>query len=149
MLYLQDNRNGHLYGSHVVAAIKRVRALAQKGEGGYDMRQEMASFVGKLSYREMCAVLKEQKGWRQARDFFAWMKLQVGHCLCWLLFGLSIWSLGFCFCFFLFGNILVVLGFGGFKVRFCEFPGMVKSVRLWMCAHFFLKKRVFLLFLLG
>lgn len=77
MLYLQDNRNGHLYGSHVVAAIKRVRALAQKGEGGYDMRQEMASFVGKLSYREMCAVLKEQKGWRQARDFFAWMKLQI------------------------------------------------------------------------
>jgi hypothetical protein len=64
-----------------VAAIRQVRALAEKGEGEYDMRQVMASFVGKLSYREMCTVLKEQRGWRQARDFFAWMKLQVGHCL--------------------------------------------------------------------
>lgn len=49
-------------------------------------------------------------------------------------FNLVAWLL---FLLFLFGNILVVLGFGGFKVRFCEFPGMVKSVRLWMCAHFF------------
>jgi len=79
--YLPDDRTGHLYGRHVVAAIRQVRALAEKAEGGYDMRQVMASFVGKLSYREMCTVLKEQRGWRQARDFFAWMKLQVGHCL--------------------------------------------------------------------
>ncbi|KAG2708944.1 hypothetical protein I3760_05G217200 [Carya illinoinensis] len=77
--YLQDDRNGRLYGSHVVAAIRHVRTLAERGEGGYDMRQVMASFVGKLSYREMCAVLKEQKGWRQARDFFAWMKLQLSY----------------------------------------------------------------------
>lgn len=81
MKYLQDDRNGHLYGRHVVAAIKQVRALAVRGEGGYDMREVMASFVGKLSFREMCVVLKEQKGWRQARDFFSWMKLQV----CYLL----------------------------------------------------------------
>lgn len=81
MQYLQDDRNGHLYGRHVVAAIRKVRALAEKGEGEYDMRQVMASFVGKLSYREMCTVLKEQRGWRQARDFFDWMKLQVGHYL--------------------------------------------------------------------
>ncbi|XP_062147181.1 pentatricopeptide repeat-containing protein At5g27270 isoform X2 [Alnus glutinosa] len=77
--YLQDDRNGHLYGRHVVAAIRQVRALAEKAEGGYDMRQVMASFVGKLSYREMCTVLKEQRGWRQARDFFAWMKLQLSY----------------------------------------------------------------------
>lgn len=76
--YLQDDRNGQLYGKHVVAAIKKVRALSQRAEGQYDMRMVMGSFVGKLSFREMCAVLKEQKGWRQARDFFAWMKLQVG-----------------------------------------------------------------------
>ena len=79
--YLQDDRNGHLYGRHVVAAISHVRTLAQRGEGEYDMREMMGSFVGKLSYREMCVVLKEQKGWRQARDFFAWMKLQVRYLL--------------------------------------------------------------------
>ncbi|KAI4352925.1 hypothetical protein L6164_007132 [Bauhinia variegata] len=75
--YLQDDRNGQLYGKHVVAAIKKVRALSQKSEGEYNMRMVMGSFVGKLSFREMCVVLKEQKGWRQARDFFAWMKLQL------------------------------------------------------------------------
>lgn len=37
----------------------------------------MASFVTKLTFREMCVVLREQRGWRQARDFFAWMKLQL------------------------------------------------------------------------
>ncbi|RDX67819.1 Pentatricopeptide repeat-containing protein, partial [Mucuna pruriens] len=74
--YLQDDRDGHLYGKHVVAAIKRVRSLSQRLDGDYDMRMEMASFVGKLTFKEMCVVLKEQRGWRQARDFFAWMKLQ-------------------------------------------------------------------------
>ncbi|KAI9076367.1 hypothetical protein K1719_041682 [Acacia pycnantha] len=75
--YLQDDRNGHLYGKHVVAAIKKVRALSKMAEGEYDMRMVMGSFVGKLSFREMCIVLKEQKGWRQVRDFFSWMKLQL------------------------------------------------------------------------
>lgn len=75
--YLQDDRNGHLYGKHVVAAIKKVRALTRVPDGDYDMRMVMASFVGKLTFKEMCVVLKEQKGWRQVRDFFAWMKLQV------------------------------------------------------------------------
>lgn len=46
-------------------------------EGEYDMREEMSSFVAKLSFREMCVVLKEQKSWRQVRDFFYWMKLQI------------------------------------------------------------------------
>ncbi|XP_004309071.1 PREDICTED: pentatricopeptide repeat-containing protein At5g27270 [Fragaria vesca subsp. vesca] len=77
--YLQDDRNGHLYGRHVVAAIKRVRSLSEKAEGEYDMRTVMSSFVGKLSFREMCVVLKEQKGWRQVRDFFDWMKLQLSY----------------------------------------------------------------------
>ncbi|XP_020204063.1 pentatricopeptide repeat-containing protein At5g27270 isoform X1 [Cajanus cajan] len=77
--YLQDDRNGHLYGRHVVAAIKRVRSLSQRHDGDYDMRMEMASFVGKLTFKEMCTVLKEQKGWRQVRDFFAWMKLQLSY----------------------------------------------------------------------
>lgn len=76
--YLQDDRNGNLYGGHVVAAIKLVRSLSQKAEGEYDMRAVMGSFVGKLSFREMSVVLKEQRGWKQVRDFFAWMKLQVG-----------------------------------------------------------------------
>lgn len=78
MQYLEDDRNGHLYGKHVVAAIQRVRSLAGKPEGSYDMREVMGSFVTKLTFREMCTVLKEQKGWRQVRDFFGWMKLQVG-----------------------------------------------------------------------
>ncbi|EXB29163.1 hypothetical protein L484_019688 [Morus notabilis] len=77
--YLHDDRNGHLYGRHVVAAVRRVRALSQRAEGEYDMRMVMASFVGKLSFREMCVVLKEQKGWKQGRDFFSWMKLQLSY----------------------------------------------------------------------
>lgn len=75
---IEDDRDGHLYGKHVVAAIRKVRALGGRPEGSYDMREVMASFVTKLSFREMCVVLKEQRGWRQVRDFFAWMKLQVG-----------------------------------------------------------------------
>ncbi|KAG6571207.1 Pentatricopeptide repeat-containing protein, partial [Cucurbita argyrosperma subsp. sororia] len=77
--YLEDDKNGHLYGKHVVAAIKHVRSLSQRAEGEYDMRMEMASFVGKLTFREMCIVLKEQKGWRQVRDVLDWMKLQLSY----------------------------------------------------------------------
>ncbi|KAL2615979.1 hypothetical protein AAZV13_08G097600 [Glycine max] len=77
--YLQDDRNGQLYGRHVLAAVKKVRSLSQRVDGDYDMRMVMASFVGKLSFKEMCVVLKEQKGWRQVRDFFAWMKLQLSY----------------------------------------------------------------------
>ena len=87
--YLEDDRNGHLYGKHVGAAIKRVRGLAGKKNEERDMRLLMSGFVGKLSFREMCVVLKEQKGWREARDFFSWMKLQVGFifylCMCMIL----------------------------------------------------------------
>lgn len=61
-----------------MSAIRHVRGLSRMSEGEYDMRTVMGSYVGKLSFREMCVVLKEQKGWRQVRDFFAWMKLQVG-----------------------------------------------------------------------
>ncbi|KAL5724696.1 hypothetical protein ACHQM5_007922 [Ranunculus cassubicifolius] len=75
--YLEDDRDGHLYGKHVVAAIRIVRNLASKADGDYDMRQVMGSFVTKLTFSEMCIVLKEQKGWRQVRDFFAWIKLQL------------------------------------------------------------------------
>lgn len=39
--------------------------------------QVMSSFVNKLSFRDMCVVLKEQRGWRQAQVFFEWMKLQM------------------------------------------------------------------------
>ncbi|XP_057800623.1 pentatricopeptide repeat-containing protein At5g27270 [Salvia miltiorrhiza] len=77
--YMEDDRNGHLYGRHVVAAIKRVRSTAVMREGEYDMREEMCSFVAKLSFREMCVVLKEQRSWRQVRDFFGWMKLQLSY----------------------------------------------------------------------
>ncbi|KAL8167001.1 hypothetical protein V2J09_008500 [Rumex salicifolius] len=75
--YLEDDRNGHIYGKHVVAAVRTVRALSQRPEGSYDMRRAMSSFVAKLTFREMCVVLKEQKSWRQVRDFFDWMKLQL------------------------------------------------------------------------
>ncbi|XP_042378129.1 pentatricopeptide repeat-containing protein At5g27270-like [Zingiber officinale] len=74
---IEDDRDGNLYGRHVVAAIRKVRALAQLSDGSYNMREVMGSFVTKLSFKEMCTVLKEQRGWRQARDFFAWMKLQL------------------------------------------------------------------------
>lgn len=74
--YVEDDRAGHVYGRHVVAAVRAVRATASRPSA--DMRQAMASFVTRLTFREMCVVLREQRGWRQARDFFAWMKLQVG-----------------------------------------------------------------------
>uniref|UniRef100_A0A2P2JY30 PROP1-like PPR domain-containing protein n=1 Tax=Rhizophora mucronata TaxID=61149 RepID=A0A2P2JY30_RHIMU len=77
--YLEDDRNGHLYGRHVVAAIKAVRGMAGKREEERDVRMVMRGFVGKLSFREMCVVLKEQRGWREVRDFFAWMKLQLSY----------------------------------------------------------------------
>ncbi|KAL7145979.1 hypothetical protein ABFS83_06G010300 [Erythranthe nasuta] len=77
--YLEDDRNGHLYGRHVVAAVKRVRSTSALRDGEYDMREVMSSFVAKLTFREMCVVLKEQKSWRQVRDFFAWMKLQLSY----------------------------------------------------------------------
>lgn len=73
--YVEDDRAGHVYGRHVVAAVRAVRATASRPS--VDMRLTMASFVTKLTFREMCVVLREQRGWRQARDFFAWMKLQV------------------------------------------------------------------------
>ncbi|CAL9231813.1 unnamed protein product [Arabidopsis halleri] len=77
--YLEDDRNGQMYGKHVVAAIKTVRGLSQRREGSDDMRLVMSSFVTKLSFRDMCIVLKEQRGWRQVRDFFSWMKLQLSY----------------------------------------------------------------------
>ncbi|KAL5053887.1 hypothetical protein RYX36_034569 [Vicia faba] len=77
--YLQDDRNGQLYGKHVIAAIKKVRAVSEMPGGDYDMRLLMASFVGKLTFKDMCVVLKEQKGWRQVRDFFGWMKMQLSY----------------------------------------------------------------------
>nr|GMD23691.1 pentatricopeptide repeat-containing protein At5g27270 [Ipomoea batatas] len=77
--YLEDDRNGHLYGKHVVAAIRIVRSLSSKPDGSYDMRKVLGSFVAKLTFREMCVVLKEQRGWRQVRDFFGWMKLQLSY----------------------------------------------------------------------
>jgi hypothetical protein len=73
--YVDDDRAGHVHGRHVVAAVRAVRATASRPS--VDMRQVMASFVAKLTFREMCVVLREQRGWCQARDFFAWMKLQV------------------------------------------------------------------------
>uniref|UniRef100_A0A804R1T0 PROP1-like PPR domain-containing protein n=2 Tax=Zea mays TaxID=4577 RepID=A0A804R1T0_MAIZE len=73
--YIEDDRAGHVYGRHVVAAVRAVRATASRPSA--DMRQAMASFVTRLTFREMCVVLREQRGWRQARDFFAWMKLQL------------------------------------------------------------------------
>ncbi|CAA0405088.1 unnamed protein product [Arabidopsis thaliana] len=77
--YLEDDRNGQMYGKHVVAAIKTVRGLSQRRQGSDDMRFVMSSFVAKLSFRDMCVVLKEQRGWRQVRDFFSWMKLQLSY----------------------------------------------------------------------
>ncbi|XP_065851887.1 pentatricopeptide repeat-containing protein At5g27270 isoform X2 [Euphorbia lathyris] len=75
--YLEDDRNGHLHGKHVIAAIKTMRGMSRVRDDERDVRLAMSGFVGKLTFREMCIVLKEQKSWREARDFFAWMKLQL------------------------------------------------------------------------
>lgn len=68
--YLEDYRDGHLYGKHVAAIICIVRNLSTKAEGSYNMREVMASFAMMLTFWEMCVLLKEQKGWRQVWDFF-------------------------------------------------------------------------------
>lgn len=145
MKYLQDDRNGHLYGRHVVAAIKQVRALAVRGEGGYDMREVMASFVGKLSFREMCVVLKEQKGWRQARDFFDWMKLQVCCLLSWyfLEFSLgkfeSLWlNLVFFIWVFVIFWILYRLIMGWSKIALNMFNAKLFPSNIWVLLFLFL-----------
>ncbi|KAF7080755.1 hypothetical protein CFC21_084778 [Triticum aestivum] len=76
--YVEDDRAGHVHGRHVVAAARAARATASRPPaGGSAMREAMASFVAKLTFREMCVVLREQRGWRQAHDFFSWMKLQL------------------------------------------------------------------------
>lgn len=41
------------------------------------MWQVMKPYIKELSFRDMCVILKEQRGWRQARLFFEWMKLQI------------------------------------------------------------------------
>ncbi|CAM0912411.1 unnamed protein product [Alopecurus aequalis] len=73
--YIEDDRAGHVHGRHVVAAVRAARATASRPPGS--MREAMASFVSKLTFREMCVVLREQRGWRQAQEFFAWMKFQL------------------------------------------------------------------------
>ena len=57
--YVEDDRAGHVYGRHVVAAVRAVRATASRPSA--DMRQAMASFVTRLTFREMCVVLREQR----------------------------------------------------------------------------------------
>ena len=41
------------------------------------MCQVMKPYIKELGFRDMCVILKEQRGWRQAREFFEWMKLQI------------------------------------------------------------------------
>lgn len=73
--YIEDDRAGHVHGRLVVAAARAVRATASRPPGS--VRVAMASFVSKLTFREMCVVLSQQRGPRQAQEFFAWMKLQL------------------------------------------------------------------------
>ncbi|WCJ27798.1 Tetratricopeptide repeat (TPR)-like superfamily protein [Euphorbia peplus] len=75
--YLEDDRNGQIHGKIVVAAVKTMRGMSRVRDEERDVRLAMSGFVGKLTFREMCVVLKEQKSWREARDFFGWMKLQL------------------------------------------------------------------------
>lgn len=115
-----------------MSAIRQVRGLSRLPEGAYDMRTVMGSYVGKLSFREMCVVLKEQKGWRQVRDFFAWMKLQVGF-LSQFPFFFFLWaveSLIFNFFYFL-GGVL-----DAFHVDFSLCYACFKNVGF--CLNFFL-----------
>ncbi|XP_024519897.1 pentatricopeptide repeat-containing protein At5g27270 [Selaginella moellendorffii] len=65
------------YKSHVESAIATVRGLAT--QESYDIRRVMAPWVGRLTFRELCTVLKWQQGWKEAQEFFAWMKLQLSY----------------------------------------------------------------------
>uniref|UniRef100_A0A7I4B812 PROP1-like PPR domain-containing protein n=1 Tax=Physcomitrium patens TaxID=3218 RepID=A0A7I4B812_PHYPA len=79
--YLSDNkwqwRWKRRYTRPVEAAIAAVRQTSSLPPEDVDMRQVMKPFVKDLGFRDMCIVLKEQRGWRQAREFFEWMKLQI------------------------------------------------------------------------
>lgn len=77
--FLTDDRHSYKYQRHVVAAIRTVRKLDSKPPGSYNIRHVLKAFNDRLSFRDMCVVLKEQRGWRPAVEFFAWMKLQVHH----------------------------------------------------------------------
>ncbi|XP_059069270.1 pentatricopeptide repeat-containing protein At5g27270-like [Cryptomeria japonica] len=75
--FLAEERRKQKYQKHVVEAIRIVRQLSSKPAGSYNIRHVLSRFIGRLSFKEMCVVLKEQKGWREASEFFSWMKLQV------------------------------------------------------------------------
>lgn len=74
--FLADGRMKYRFNKQVDSAIRTLHRLASKPRDSYDMGLLMNPWVGRLSFKEMCIVLKEQKNWVQACDFFQWMKLQ-------------------------------------------------------------------------
>jgi hypothetical protein len=75
--FLENGRIDYKYAKHVDAAIHAIRKLGSEPRASYDFGLVMNPWVGRLSFKEMCIVLKEQRNWIQAYDFFQWMKRQV------------------------------------------------------------------------
>ena len=75
--FLENGRIDYQYAKHVDSAIHTVRKLGSKSRSSYDFGLVMNPWVGRLSFKEMCIILKEQRNWVQAYDFFQWMKRQV------------------------------------------------------------------------
>eukprot|EP00250_Pteridium_aquilinum_P003617 c13920_g1_i1 orf=567-2825(-) len=74
--FLADGRTNLRFNKHVDKAICTISKLSSRRRGSYDFGVVMNPWVGSLSFKDMCIILREQKHWVQACDFFQWMKLQ-------------------------------------------------------------------------
>lgn len=75
--FLANGRTDLRFHKHVDKAIRTISQLASRPRSSYDFGVVMNPWVGSLSFKDMCIILREQKNWVLACDFFHWMKLQV------------------------------------------------------------------------
>ncbi|KAI5072949.1 hypothetical protein GOP47_0013055 [Adiantum capillus-veneris] len=74
--FLADGRVDYRFNKYVDKAIYTISKLASKSKDSYDFGVVMNPWVGSLSFKDMCIVLRELKSVASACDFFHWMKLQ-------------------------------------------------------------------------
>ncbi|KAH7424427.1 hypothetical protein KP509_11G008200 [Ceratopteris richardii] len=74
--FLADGRLDYRFNKYVDKAIRTISQLASKRKDSYDFGVVLNPWVGSLSFKDMCIVLREQKHVALACEFFRWMKLQ-------------------------------------------------------------------------
>ncbi|MCO5599541.1 hypothetical protein L7F22_053647 [Adiantum nelumboides] len=74
--FLADGRINYRFNKYVDKAIDTISQLASRRRDSYDFGVVMNPWVGSLSFKDMCIILREQKNVGLACDFFKWMKLQ-------------------------------------------------------------------------